>query len=418
MKQTINQTFASELSASQVSFNQSEPRFDTVIIRFAGEIGIKAAWTRKLYERRLASNIKAVLKHYGIHHATLNRTFGRLYLKTAEAQSASHKLTKVFGVSSISSAVETTSKLDDIVDVSVRVAGFRLKHGCSFAVRCRRVGEHPYTSQEVCRQVGRRVLDTYPKLGLHVDLKHPDVTLGVEVRDNRAFIFADSVKGAGGLPLGTQPKLVCLLTDDVNSAVACWLTMKRGCPSVLVHLDNSPSIKTNSLDSVLSHAQSLSEWSLGFPRKLKIISNSQNLAEIVAKCPRKLASLLCKRLMFRIAERIAESEKAEGIVTGETLDDKPILALHSFRIEDEAVKNYPTYRPLQGFNKSEIAELTRKLGLQEISVPRISKKGAVSRRQNHVATVKLKDIERVEEKLLKVDEMIEASMKSLFCEEF
>jgi thiamine biosynthesis protein ThiI len=189
--------------------------------------------------------------------------------------------------------------------------------------------------------------------------------------------------------------------------------MKRGCPAVLVHLDNNPFIKTSHLDSVVSHAQALREWSLGVPRKLKIIPNSQNLAEIVAKCPRELTSLLCKRLMFRIAERITESEKAEGIVTGETLGDKPVLTLHDFRIEDEAAKNYPIYRPLQGFDPSEIAELAQKLGMPEISIPRINKHGAVSRRQSRIATVKLKDIKHIEEKLLRVDEMIEASMKLL-----
>ena len=415
MKQTINQTFTSALSGSLLSFNQPELTFDTVIIRFAGEIGIKADWTRKLYERRLVKNIKAVLKYYAISYEALNRMFGRLYLKTSEAQRVSQKLAKVFGASSFSPALETTSKLDDIVDASVRVAGFRLEKERSFAVRCRRVGKHPYTSQEICRQVGRRILDTYSQLGLRVDLKHPDVTLGVEVRENNAFIFVDTVKGAGGLPLGTQPKLVCLLTDDVNSAVACWLTMKRGCPTVLVYFDNSPFVKTSCLDSVLNYAQALSEWSIGFPRKLRVISNSQNVAEIVGKCPRELTDFLCKRLMFRIAERIAELEKAEGLVTGETLGDKSGLTPHDFRIEDEAVANYPIYRPVQGFDCSEIAQLARKMGITEPFVPKISKRGPVSRKRSCVAPLNLEDLKHAEEKLLKVDVMVEASMKSLFC---
>jgi thiamine biosynthesis protein ThiI len=396
-----------------VSFNKPEPEFDTVVIRFAGEIGIKALWTRKLYERRLVNNIIAVLKHCEIPYEALNRIFGRLYLKTPESQCASQKLAKVFGISSISSALETSSKLDDVIDTSVRIAGSRLKKGRSFAVRCRRIGKHPYSSQEVCRQVGRQILDVHSRLGLRVDLKHPDVTLGIEVRDNRAFIFADVVKGAGGLPLGTQPRLVCLLTDDVNSAVACWLTMKRGCPPVLVHFDNSPFIKRSHLDSVSSQAQVSSEWAIGFPVKLRVVSNGQNLAEIVEKCPKELTNLLCKRLIFRIAERIAELEKAEGIVTGETFGDKSGLTPHEFRIADEAVKNYPIYRPLQGLGNSEIAQLARKLGIQELSIPKISEQRVVSRRRSRVAPAKLEDVKNLEEKLLKVNEMVEASLKSL-----
>jgi len=395
-----------------VSFNQPETGFDTVIIRLGGEIGIKAAWTRKLYERRLIANIKAVLKHSSLPYEALNRRFGRLYLRTSQAQNATQKLAKVFGISSISPALETTSKLNDITSTSVQVIRVPLKKRSSFAVRCRRVGKHPYTSQDVCREVGRRILAAYPDLNLRVDLTRPEVTLGVEVREDKAFIFTDTIKGVGGLPLGTQPKLVCLLKSDVNSAVACWLTMKRGCQTVLLHFDNTSFVDRSSVDSVLTHAQTLSEWMIGFPRKLRAVSHGHNLAEIVEKCPKDLTNLLCKRLMFRIAERIVETERAEGIVTGETLGNEYGQTPHDFRVEDEAVKNYPVYRPVQGFDNSEIGQLARKLGIPETSIPRISKQKAISRKQKQVALVKLEDLKRAEENL-KTDKMINDSLKTL-----
>ncbi len=400
-----------ELSESSVNFSQSEPKFDIVIVRFAGEVGIKAAWTRKLYERRLISNIRAVLKHSGIHCESINRAFGRIYLKTDEAQTVSQKLSRVFGVSSVSAAVETTSKLEDIIDTSVPVAGARFRRANSFAVRCRRVGEHAYTSQDVCRQVGRRILDAYPQMGLRVNLTHPDITLGVEVRDSDAFIFADSVKGAGGLPLGTQPKLVCLLTNDVNSAVASWLTMRRGCPSVLIYFDDSSFDKTNRLDSVLSQAQAISEYALGFPRELRIISNGQNLKKIVAKCPNDLVSLVCSRMMFRIAELIAESQRAEGIVTGETFSDKPVETLRRFRLEDSVVRNYPIYRPLQGLDNAQIAELAQKIGIRPMTP-------SEKRVKDTLGTINPKELESLEEKMLKLEGMIEASLNSVVFEKF
>jgi len=395
-----------------VRLNKPEPRFDTVIIRLGGEIGIKAAWTRKLYERRLICNIKAVLKNHTIPYEALTRKFGRLYLRTSHAQYASQKLAKVFGISSISPALETTSKLGDISNSSVHIIGSKLRNGSSFAVRCRRVGKHSYTSQDVCCEVGRRILAAHPNLNLQVDLTHPEVTLGVEVREDKAFIFTDTIQGEGGLPLGTQPKLVCLLKSDVNSNVACWLTMKRGCQAVLVHFDNSQIPEKNSLHLALSHAEALSEWMIGFPAKLKVISNSQNLAEIIEKCPRDLTNLLCKRLMFRIAKRIADIKRAEGIVTGETLGDKTGLTPHDFRVEDEAVKNYPIYRPLQGFDKSEIKQLALKLGIQETSTPIIRKEKAVSRKQKHVTPAKLEDVKHAEQNL-KTDKMVEKSIKTL-----
>ncbi len=396
-----------------MSLNHTHPKFDTVIIRFAGEIGIKAAWTRKLYERHLVNNIKAVLKHNRIHYESINRTFGRIYLKTEEVQSISIGVINVFGISSISPAIETTSKMGDIIDVCVRVAESKFRKNGSFAVRCRRVGEHQYTSQEVCRQVGRQILNAFPQLSLRVNLGHPECTMGVEIRDNRTFIFTESIKGTGGLPLGTQPKLVCLLTDDINSAVACWLTMRRGCPPVLVHFDDSPSINNDQLDAVLTHAQTLSEWSIGFPKRLKIIPNSKNLAETIAKYPKELTSLINRRFMFRLAERIAESENAEGIVTGETIGNNPTLTLHNFRMEDEASKKYPVYRPLQGFEPSETADFAGRIGIKNTPRIRVNELEFSSQSLDQVKTLKLSNIRNLEKKI-NFDGMVDASMNSAF----
>jgi thiamine biosynthesis protein ThiI len=238
------------------------------------------------------------------------------------------------------------------------------------------------------------------------------VILGVEVREEKAFVFTDTLRGEGGLPVGTQPKLICLLKGDVNSALACWLTMKRGCQPVFLHFDNTPFVESNSLDSVLNHAQTLSEWMSGFPKRLKVVSNSQNLAEIIDKCPRDFADLLCKRLMFRIAEQIADTERAEGIVSGETLGDKNGLTPHNFRLEDEAVKNYPLHRPLLGLATHEIEQLTQRLKILETSALRKTKKKTVSKKRKQVSKASLEDIKRAEEKL-NIDEFVKRSMKTI-----
>jgi len=386
-----------------VSFNKPEPKFDKVIIRLGGEIGIKAAWTRKLYERRLIGNIKAVLKHYAIPYETLNRRFGRIYLKTSKAQNASQKLTKVFGVSSVSPALETTSKLSDIIDKSVQIADSSLKKRSSFAVRCRRVGRHAYTSQDVCRKVGRQVLDAYSKRGLRVDLKNPDITLSSEVREDKAYIFTDVIQGVGGLPLGAQPKVVCLLNGDINSPVACWMVMKRGCPILPLHFDETPFNK-ESINQALKAAKTLFEWAIGFPRKVYIVSHGSNLAQIEQNCPKKLKRVLSKRIMYRVAERVAEMEHAEGIVTGESFKEPAGEALHVLSLQDEAAKHLPVHRPLIGLDASEINELARKIGtFENYSVQRIKKREKV---------IKLKEVKEVEARL-NMDEMVEASLKSL-----
>lgn len=388
----------------------AEPLFDTVIVRFGGEIGIKGAWTRKLYERRLIKNIKAVLKHYAIPYSALVRRFGRLYLKTPSAWDAAKRLSKVFGLSSVSPAIETTSKLDEIVEKCLYLAGLTLHKGNGFAVRCRRVGKHhPYTSQEVCRQAGSRILEAYPQLGLRVDLTRPDVTLAVEVREGSAFVYADVIQGMGGLPLGAQPRVVCLLKGDARSATACWLAMKRGCPPILVYFDNGPLTKETCLDTSLNTAKVLLDWTFGFPRKLHVIAHRHNLAEIVQKCPRELTSLICKRLMLRIAERIAESENAEAIITGDSLSEEPTQTISTFKIEDAVSRIFPVHRPILGFDAGDIETLGQKIGIHEAVARKvIERKAALKKR----VVASMEDVSNAEEKL-NIDKLVRRSMETI-----
>ena len=163
--------------------DKPKPEFDSVIIRYGGEMGIKGAWTRRAYERRLLKNIKETLKRSKLPREGFLRKYGRLYLKTPSATDASSKLSRVFGISSLSPALETTAKLSDVVAKSVFLASLTFKRGNTFAVRCRRVGNHPYKSTDVSAEVGRRTLADLSDLGLSVNLKNPDVILGIEIRD-------------------------------------------------------------------------------------------------------------------------------------------------------------------------------------------------------------------------------------------
>ncbi len=345
-----------------------EPTFDTVIVRFGGEIGIKAPFTRKQYEHRLNINIKASLKHHGISYSALSRTPGRLYIKTSRAQETADKLSQVFGISSLSPALETSSNLEDILNLSTQLANSSFKHEESFAVRCHRVGRHPYTSQEVCKEVGDRLLRSLPELKLSVDLTHPEQALELEIRDKKAYLFTNVVKGVGGLPLGTQPKLVCLLKDDTRSAAACWTTMKRGCPPILLRVNASSTSPQKEAESLNQIAKSLTAWSIGFPARLRIAYHNCKHQKLLEKQAPSEASLVRKRLVLRIAQRIAETTNAEGIVTGDSFGKDSTLSTHLFRIQDEAVKGLPVYRPLLGLDDDEITSIAKRIGLKKPSL--------------------------------------------------
>jgi len=392
-----------------VGFHQSEPKFNTVIIRLGGEIGIKAAWTRKLYERRLIGNIKAVLKHHAIPYEAIDRRFGRLFLRTSKSHSACQKLVKVFGISSVSPALQTSSKLNDIIVKSVEIAGSAFKERSSFAVRCRRVGRHAYSSQDICREVGRQVLDTYSEHDLRVNLKSPDTTLNIEVREDKAYISTKVMRGAGGLPLGTQPKVVCILNGDISSSVACWMVMKRGCPILPLHFETP--FNNQMTNQVLKATKALFEWAIGFPRKVFIVTHCPNLTQIEQNSPKELKSVLSKRVMYRIAEQIAEIEHAEGIATGESLHEPANEALHILSLQDEAARHFPIYRPLIGLDAAEIEDLARKIRTFKISSVRRRKKHETARKQ-YAKVIRLEEIREAEARL-NTDEMVKASLKSL-----
>lgn len=342
-------------------------KFDSVIVRFGGEVGIKGKWTRRAYERLVLKNIRKVLKHYNVPYNQFIHKRGRIYLRTHKAEEAAHKITGVFGVSSVSPAIETGSDMDEIVEEAVQLADSTLKSGSSFAVRCHRVGKHPYSSMDICEETGKQILTNFADRNLKVDLSDPQFTISIEVRGGNAYLFSDTMQGVGGFPLGSQPHAICLLSGGIDSAVACWLAMKRGCPIIPAYFDTASFSDQEATTKALDVVRKLFEWSIGFPRKMHIVPHGTNLETFVTESPRKLTCILCKRMMYRIAERLAMMEKAEGIITGEAIGEQASQTLHNLRVLDQAVVDYPVHRPLLGFNKLETEKLARRISTFEIS---------------------------------------------------
>jgi thiamine biosynthesis protein ThiI len=384
--------------------------YDSVIVRFSGELWLKKKWTRKYYQKRLAKNLKQTLKHHNVSYTRLVRRHGRFYLKTDSAVDAADKLARVFGISSVSPAVETSSKLDDVIGKSLFLAGITLEKGNSFAVKCKRVGKQGYSSADVRNLLGQRVLDEFgEKLGLRVDLGNPDVVLGVEVRNNQAFVYSQSIDAVGGMPLGVQPRLVGLFSGGIDSAVGSWLVMKRGSPVVPLYFDNSPFTDETVTERAYRVAEVLFGWAIGFPRKVYVVQHGENLKQIM-QTNRKYSCLLCKRMMYRVAERLAEKLHAEGIVTGEAIGEQASQTLTNLRVLSAAVKEYPVHRPLLGFDKEETEALARKIGTYRFSSNKAAACGAVPYQPSTKA--KLEEVLKAEEKL-DVNGMVERSLESI-----
>jgi thiamine biosynthesis protein ThiI len=185
--------------------------------------------------------------------------------------------------------------------------------------------------------------------------------------------------------------------------------MKRGCPIIPVYFDNSPFTDETTTARALSVAGKLFEWSIGFPRKVYVVPNGKNIENFVRESPRKLTCILCKRMMYRIAERIAENESAEGIVTGEAIGEQASQTMHNLRVLDQAAVNYPVHRPLLGFDKKETEALARKIGTFEISTRKA--KGCSAAPHKPATKAKLEVVKEAEDKL-DIERMVEESIRA------
>ena len=262
---------------------------------------------------------------------------------------------------------------------------------------------------DVCKEAGKQILAELNNRKLRVDLKNPQFTVSVEVRDEFAYIFPETLQGVDGFPLGSQSKVICLLSGGIDSAAACWLAMKRGCPAIPVYFDNTPFTDEATTAKALDVARKLFEWSIGFPKKAYIVPHGKNLDVFVRESPRKLTCILCKRMMYRIAEKIAEREKAEGMITGEAIGEQASQTLNNLRVLNEAATKYPVHRPLLGFNKLETESLAKKINTFEISIQRTKGCSAAPKRPSTKA--KLEIVKKAEQEL-DIEGMIEESVKA------
>jgi tRNA uracil 4-sulfurtransferase len=215
-----------------------------ILVRY-GELALKSPPVRREFERTLSRNILEQFLAAGAS-CRLRSDHGHLYVEADDGAAAIAILRRVFGVTSVSGVEELSSELPALLEGTLPLARPHLHEGASFAVRARRTGQHPYSSQELARALGARILAAWPELKLRVDLDQPEVEAFVEVRGPRAYVSFDRSRGPGGLPLGVAGRLVALV-DGPRGALGAWLMMKRGCRVRFVATGGGPAL----VDSVL-----------------------------------------------------------------------------------------------------------------------------------------------------------------------
>ncbi|MBD3228109.1 MAG: tRNA 4-thiouridine(8) synthase ThiI [Candidatus Lokiarchaeota archaeon] len=342
-------------------------KISMILIRY-GEIGLKSPKTRISWEKLLISNIKSMMELNNIDYEriTFSPTRGRIFIKGHTTDKLVQGLKKVSGITSFSEVEETKSELKLIEEAVIKKAKEFLKNNDSFALRVNRVGDHPYTSIEVAQKIGREILDQLTEKEISVNLDNPDKEIYIDIRDKKSYIFTEKIAGMGGLPIGSQGKLVSLLSGGIDSPVATWLMMKRGCVILPVFFDAQPYSSEKQNEKIRRLIKLIRKYD---PRKnyyYYVCNHGDNLKYLIENAPSRYTCLLCKRLMYRIAEVIAKKENAKGIITGENMGQVASQTLYNLEILDNVI-NLPIYRPVIGFDKQEIIQIAQNIGTFDIS---------------------------------------------------
>ena len=339
--------------------------FRAFLIKYA-EIGVKGK-NRYLFENALVQQIKYALKRCEGEFA-VRKTDGRIYVDAVsdfDYDETVQHLQKVFGISGICPMVyvedEGFEKLrGTVVDYMDRVYPVKDR---SFKVAARRARKnYPLDSMEINMELGGTILDAFPEM--RVDVHKPDILLHVEIRD-KVYLYSEIIPGPGGMPVGTGGKAMLLLSGGIDSPVAGWMIAKRGVKIDAVYFHAPPYTSERAKQKVVDLAAKVAAYT--GPIYLHVINFTDIQLYIYDKCPHDELTIIMRRYMMRIAEHIAKDTECLGLITGESIGQVASQTMHSLMATNE-VCELPVYRPLIGFDKMEIVEISEKIDTYETSI--------------------------------------------------
>ena len=330
------------------------------MIRY-GEIFLKSEPVKRRFISMMTGNISLALEAEGLTHR-IETPRGRVLIFGDEPRRIAAIAARTFGVVSVSVCTMTAADIDGIAAAAVLHAERRLRPGMSFAVRARRSGVTGFNSQELGAAVGSAVLDRIPEA--RVNLTAPDYEVFVEAREFGGLFYDERIGGPGGLPYGTQGEVMALLSGGIDSPVASWLMMRRGCLMVHLNMHSGRFGGEDTEKNVLQNHARLSAWVPGHPLDLLVVDMEPFFEAITALKEPRYRCILCKRFMLRVAGILAERRGAYALVNGDNLGQVASQTLANMTVIAPAA-SVPVLRPLIGFDKEEIIERARAIGTFE-----------------------------------------------------
>ena len=335
-----------------------------ILVRYA-EIHLKGL-NRPFFERLLVDRIKQAL--YPVK-ANVEREQGRIFVYGIDEQNLSDctdKLQRVFGIHSISPACCVEKDWDVIRDAAIAETKELAEGRDALTFKCfarRSDKRFPMTSEQLCRELGHELLEAYPNLS--VDVHHPELSVTVEIRQQNAFVYTKEILGAGGMPVGSNGKAMLLISGGIDSPVAGYMIAKRGVLLDAVHFYSYPYTSERARDKVVELTKLVFRYAGTI--NLYLVPFTDIQLTIYDKCPSTETTVLMRRLMMKIAERIARETGSLALITGESIGQVASQTIESLCVTDDAV-TMPVFRPLIGFDKEEIIEKAQRIGTFETSI--------------------------------------------------
>lgn len=337
---------------------------EIILVKY-GEIILKGL-NRPVFESVLLKNIKYALKGIGAY--TISKAQAAIYIEPAQAADIEpivSRLKHVFGILSITRTCETEKDLSAIQKAALTYVGEDVAQGGTFKVEAKRADKKfPYKSPEICREVGGYLLSHLGNRA-SVDVNHPANIVMVEVRDYAAYVYCKKIPGLGGLPVGTGGKASLLLSGGIDSPVAGYLMAKRGLRLDAINFFSYPYTSERAKEKVISLAAILARY-IGKMR-LHIVPFTEIQLQIRDHCPEEHLTLVMRRFMMKIAQRLAMQNGSEALITGESLGQVASQTMQALHVTNSAV-SMPVFRPLIGMDKEEIVQISRRIDAFETSI--------------------------------------------------
>ena len=381
-----------------------------IILIKNGELALKGL-NRSSFESVLAKNIKRRLHGLGKFKVTCLQSTMNIepLCDDFDMEEAIKRISKIFGIAGFQRAAAVEKNIDEILAVAPEYLSEQLENVDTFKVEAKRSDKKfPLTSPEISREVGGAILEKFSHLS--VDVHNPELTVTVEVRDNYAFIRGNQIKGAGGMPVGTGGKAAVLISGGIDSPVAGYMVSKRGVGLEATYFHAPPYTSERAKEKVVDLARLVSAYA--GPIKLHVVNFTDIQLYIYEKCPHDELTIIMRRYMMRIAEHFARKDKCLGLITGESIGQVASQTLQSLAATDEACE-LPVYRPVIGFDKEEIVQISRKINTFETSIQPFEDCCTIFVAKHPVTKPNLKVIHRSEEKLNeKIDQLMEEALAS------